>query len=68
MANKPTTEPRLLGLTDTARYLGISKQTLYKKAGREIPAFKPAGMREWRFDRIELDQWIEAQKQRSISR
>lgn len=62
MTEKTLPQPRLLGLLETARYLGISRQTLYKKAGREIPAFKPAGMREWRFDRIELDAWIEQQK------
>jgi len=65
MNNKPTTEPRLLGLTDTARYLGISKQTLYKLAGKAIPAFKPTGSRVWKFDKKDLDAWIDSEKTRA---
>lgn len=63
MTNNQKPEPRLLGLIDTARYLGISKQTLYKLVGKEIPAFKPAGSRVWKFDIKDLDTWIEKQKQ-----
>jgi excisionase family DNA binding protein len=64
MTDKQKPEPRLLGLTDTARYLGISKPTLYKLVGqKEIPAFKHTGSRVWKFDKQELDAWIEKQKQ-----
>jgi excisionase family DNA binding protein len=68
MTDKPRPEPRLLGLIDTARYLGISKQTLYKLAGKEIPAFKPTGSRVWKFDKQDLDAWIEKQKQQQQGR
>jgi excisionase family DNA binding protein len=67
MTDKPRPEPRLLGLIDTARYLGISKQTLYKLAGKEIPAFKPTGSRVWKFDKQDLDSWIEKQKQGRVA-
>jgi excisionase family DNA binding protein len=65
MMDKTKLEPRLMGLVDTAHYLGISKQTLYKLAGKTIPGFKPAGSRVWKFDKRDLDQWIEAEKARA---
>ena len=55
---------RLLAIAETAKYLGLSKETIYKFAGKQIPAFKPAGSRVWRFDIKDLDEWIEKQKQR----
>jgi excisionase family DNA binding protein len=64
--NKP--EPRLMGLTDTAEYLGLSRATLYKLVPHEIPAFKPKGSRVWRFDRKDLDAWIDKQKAWQMSR
>jgi excisionase family DNA binding protein len=64
MVERIQQEPRLMGLIDTARYLGISKQTLYKLvAAEQIPAFKTAGSRVWKFDKQDLDAWIEKQKQ-----
>ena len=36
-------EQRLLGIAGTAKYLGLSKETIYRFAGNQVPAFKPKG-------------------------
>lgn len=56
--------PRLLGIKDAAQYLNLSKQTLYKLVySKQISAFKVTGSRVWKFDRQDLDTWIEKQKE-----
>ncbi len=62
MKQKKQPEARLMGLTDTAEYLGLSRATIYKLVPHELPGFKPKGSRVWRFDKKDLDAWIEKQK------
>ncbi|WP_081852948.1 helix-turn-helix domain-containing protein [Bosea sp. 117] len=51
----------ILTLPEVASLLKVAEKTVYTMAQRaEIPAFKVRG--QWRFKRIDLDRWIEAQK------
>ena len=48
----------LLTIDELAKYLKISKHTIYKMLEKgEIPAFKIAN--QWRFKRSDIDEWIE---------
>ena len=60
---EPITGSRILTFTEGCAYLGVKKATLYNwiSAGK-IPAFKVEGSRVWKFDRADLDAWIEKQK------
>lgn len=51
----------LMTLPEVADHLRIGQRTAYgwAKAGK-IPAFKIGS--SWRFDRKDVDQWVEAQK------
>ena len=47
---------------DVARHLNVDEKTVYRLAQRgQLPGFKVAGT--WRFKRVDLDDWIEQQKQ-----
>ncbi len=51
----------LLTLEELAKYLKISKHTLYKMLEREkIPALKIAN--QWRFKKSDIDKWLEKQR------
>lgn len=51
----------ILTLPEVAGFLKVADKTVYTMAQRsEIPAFKVRG--QWRFKRVDLDRWIEAQK------
>ncbi len=51
----------LLTLEELAKYLKISKHTLYKMLEkRKIPAFKVAN--QWRFKKSDIDKWLEKQR------
>ncbi|MFN0118178.1 MAG: helix-turn-helix domain-containing protein [Elusimicrobiota bacterium] len=51
-------EPRLLKADEAAQYLNYHYETLYELARRgEIPAVKVG--RSVRFDRLELDKWVD---------
>jgi len=51
----------ILTLPEVAGLLKVAEKTVYTMAQRaEIPAFKVRG--QWRFKRVDLDRWIEAQK------
>ncbi|RKX64126.1 MAG: DNA-binding protein [Thermodesulfobacteriota bacterium] len=51
----------LLTLEEVAKYLKISKHTLYKMLEkRKIPAFKVAN--QWRFKKSDIDKWLEKQR------
>ncbi|WP_374308956.1 helix-turn-helix domain-containing protein [Methylocella sp.] len=51
----------ILTLPEVAGLLKVAEKTVYTMAQRaEIPAFKVRG--QWRFKRVDLDSWIEAQK------
>ncbi len=52
---------------DVARFLNVDEKTIYRLAQKgELPGFKVAGA--WRFQRADLQQWIDARKQQSGNR
>ena len=52
--------PEVMDIRVAARYLGISRETLYKYvSGDKVPAFKLGN--RWRFKKTVLDQWMENQ-------
>lgn len=51
----------ILTLPEVAQLLKVPEKTVYTMAQKgELPAFKVRG--QWRFKRVDLDQWIEEQK------
>ena len=58
---KPVEKRELMTLEEVAQYLRIGKRTTYgwAKSGK-LPAFKIG--QAWRFDRADIDRWVEAQK------
>lgn len=51
----------ILTLLEVAQLLKVAEKTVYTMAQKgELPAFKVRG--QWRFKRVDLDQWIEQQK------
>ena len=54
----------ILTLPEISQLLKVAEKTVYTMAQRgEIPAFKVRG--QWRFKRVDIDSWIEQQKQAS---
>jgi excisionase family DNA binding protein len=54
-------QDEILTLPEVAQLLKVAEKTVYTLAQREqLPAFKVGG--QWRFKRVDLDQWIERQK------
>ena len=52
--------PEVMDIREAARYLGISRETLYKYvSGDKLPAFKLGN--RWRFKKTVLDRWMENQ-------
>lgn len=46
---------------EVASYLNVNEKTVYRLAQRrDLPGFKVAGA--WRFQRVDIDAWIEEQK------
>lgn len=61
--DKPVDERKLMTLVDVAEYLRIGKRTAYGWAkSAKLPAFKVGGT--WRFDRTDIDRWVEDQKEK----
>jgi excisionase family DNA binding protein len=53
--------PRLMDLENAATYLGMSSDALKTKALQgKVPGVKID--KKWRFDRVDLDRWIEDHK------
>jgi excisionase family DNA binding protein len=51
-----------LTVRQVAEYLNVNEKTVYRLAQRgELPGFKVAGT--WRFKRIDIDRWIDCEKQ-----
>ena len=51
----------ILTLPEVAQLLKVAEKTIYAMAQKDqLPAFKVGG--QWRFRRIDLDQWIDQQK------
>ena len=61
VANGTSERPRLLNLEQTAAYLGMTTDAVKSKALMgQMPAVKVD--KKWRFDRVDLDRWIEDHK------
>ena len=57
----------ILTLPEVAQLLKVAEKTVYTMAQLgELPAFKVRG--QWRFKRVDIDQWIEEQKAASRGR
>jgi excisionase family DNA binding protein len=51
---------------DVAAFLNVDEKTIYRLVTRgELPGFKVLG--SWRFQRHDLDEWIESRKQKPKS-
>ena len=60
-AEKPGEERKLMTLPEVAEHLRIGQRTAYAWAkDGTLPAFKVGGT--WRFDRGDIDRWVEEQK------
>ena len=58
-------EPALT-VRDVAVFLNVDEKTIYRLVTKgELPGFKVLG--SWRFQRRDLDVWIESRKQKPIS-
>ncbi len=57
-------ERQLMTLDEVAQHLRIGKRTAYgwAKSGK-LPAFKVGGT--WRFDRADIDRWVDERKKES---
>lgn len=54
-------QDEILTLPEVAQLLKVAEKTVYSMAQKgHLPAFKVGG--QWRFKRVDLDQWIEHQK------
>lgn len=62
----PDLEPAMT-VKEVATFLNVDEKTIYRLAQKgELPGFKVAGA--WRFQRADLQQWIDARKQQSGNR
>lgn len=53
----------ILTIQEVATYLKLNEKTAYRLASEgKLPGFKVGG--SWRFKRVDLEQWIEEQKQK----
>ena len=51
----------ILTITEVASLLKVAEKTVYTMTQKaQLPGFKVRG--QWRFKRVDLDAWIEAQK------
>jgi excisionase family DNA binding protein len=54
-------QDEILTLPEVAQLLKVADKTVYSMAQKgQLPAFKVGG--QWRFKRVDLDQWIEQRK------
>jgi excisionase family DNA binding protein len=54
----------ILTLPEVAQLLKVAEKTVYTMAQKsQLPAFKVGG--QWRFQRVDIDRWIEQQKANS---
>lgn len=52
----------ILTITEVANLLKVAEKTVYTMAQKaQLPGFKVRG--QWRFKRVDLDAWIEVQKE-----
>jgi excisionase family DNA binding protein len=58
-------EDKIMGVQELADYLGVNRDTIYKKVGLyEIPFFKIGDLTK--FKKSQIDQWIESQTRKPI--
>ena len=54
-------QDEILTLPEVAQLLKVAEKTVYSMAQKgQLPAFKVGG--QWRFKRVDIDQWIEQRK------
>lgn len=59
-------EDEILTIKEVAAYLKLTEKTAYRLAAeRTLPGFKVGG--SWRFDRKDIEKWIEKQKKGKVS-
>jgi len=52
---------QIMTIKEVSEYLKLAEKTAYRLASQgDIPAFKIGG--SWRFDRSDIDKWIEEKK------
>ena len=57
----------ILTIQEVATYLKLNEKTAYRLASEgKLPGFKVGG--SWRFKRVDLEKWIEEQKQKGYLR
>ncbi|MDF9392977.1 DNA-binding protein [Methylococcus capsulatus] len=62
----PRNLEQAMTVRNLAEYLNVTEKTIYRLVQRgEIPGFKVAGA--WRFQRADIDVWIDDQKRASVS-
>ena len=62
------TPGKLLTISEAARYLNLSKPTIYRLTSqRQIPFSKPAGSKELYFSLIELQAWTQTGRKKTLS-
>ncbi|MFH1095540.1 MAG: helix-turn-helix domain-containing protein [Candidatus Micrarchaeota archaeon] len=54
-------EDRWLSVAETAAYLGVNRDTLYKWIERKRMPAKKVG-RLWKFKKLQIDEWVNAGK------
>lgn len=55
----------ILTIQEIAEYLKLNEKTAYRLASEgKLPGFKVGG--SWRFKRVDLEKWIEEQKDKLI--
>jgi excisionase family DNA binding protein len=61
-------QPRLLSIDEAAQFLNLAKPTLYRLTSqRLIPFSKPAGSKRLYFRLIDLEEWTQTGRKRTIS-
>lgn len=54
-------QDEILTLPEVAQLLKVAQKTVYSMAQKgQFPSFKVGG--QWRFKRVDIDQWIEQRK------
>lgn len=52
-------DERWLSVVEIAKYLGVSKETIYRCLDKkEIPAHRVGKL--WKFDKVEVDAWVKS--------
>ncbi|MBQ9666177.1 MAG: excisionase family DNA-binding protein [Bacteroidaceae bacterium] len=61
LESKQRNEKELLNSEEAAKYLGISRSTIWKMtSANNIPFYRPGNGRLMMFEREELDRWVRA--------